>query len=118
MANIPGFARQVANTLAIFGAFDWRDVDRRNRWLKALVVVLPITWAIFYLFIQSPFLMIVIAGIGNAIFLMAIVVATWYLRAKQIDKRVADGKWFTVWLALSSIAVFAVGVLSLIDQLS
>ncbi|WP_298860323.1 Nramp family divalent metal transporter [uncultured Microbacterium sp.] len=118
MANIPGFARQVANTLAIFGAFDWRDVDRRNRWLKALVVILPITWAIFYLFIQSPFLMIVIAGIGNAIFLMAIVVATWYLRAKQIDKRVADGKWFTVWLALSSIAVFAVGVLSLIDQLS
>lgn len=118
MANIPGFGRQVANTLAIFGAFDWRDVKRRNLWLKALVVILPITWVIFYLFIQSPFLMIVIAGIGNAIFLMAVVVATWYLRAKQIDKRVADGTWFTVWLAISSVAVFAVGVLALIDQLS
>ncbi|UNK70341.1 Nramp family divalent metal transporter [Microbacterium sp. H1-D42] len=115
MANIPGFARQVANTLAIFGAFDWRDVARRGIWLKVLMVVLPIVWGIFFLFIKSPFTMIVIAGIGNAIFLMAIVVATWYLRAKQIDERVADGKWFTVWLALSSVSVFAVGALALID---
>lgn len=117
LANVPGFARQVSNTLAIFGAFDWSDLRKRNQWLRALMVILPIVWGAFYLFVQSPVLMIVIAGIGNAVYLMAIVVAVWYLNRTQTDDRVKDGKGFTFYLVISSIAVFAVGLLSLLDRL-
>ncbi len=118
LANVPGFARQVANTLSVFGAFDWSDLKARDKVTKILIVVLPIAWGTFYLFIQSPLLMIIIAGIGNAIFLMAIVVAVLYLRQTETDDRVKDGTTFTVYLMISSAAVFAVGVLSLVGALT
>jgi hypothetical protein len=117
LANVPGFARQVSNTLALFGAFNWNDLTVRNKWLRALMVLLPVVWGVFYLFVQSPVLMIVLAGIGNAIYLMAIVAAVWYLGRKQTDPRVKDGNGFTFYLVISSIAVFAVGLLSLLDLL-
>lgn len=116
LANIPGFARQVSNTLAIFGAFDWNDLEARNRWFRTLMIVLPVTWAVFYFFVQSPVQMIILAGIGNALFLIAVVVAVLYLRRTQTDPRVKDGPVFTTYLLVSSVAVFAVGLLALLDQ--
>ena len=89
----------------------------RNKWLRGLMIALPLVWGAFYLFVQSPVAMIVIAGIGNAVFLMAIVVAVWYLNRTQTDDRVKDGSVFTFYLVISSIAVFAVGLLSLLDRL-
>ncbi|TRW44801.1 Nramp family divalent metal transporter [Georgenia yuyongxinii] len=115
LANVPGFARQVSNTLAIFGAFDWNNVEVRNKWLRVLMIALPIVWGAFYLFVQSPVAMIIIAGIGNAVYLMAIVVAVWYLGRTQTDPRVKDGSTFKLYLVISSLAVFAVGLLSLLD---
>ncbi|GAA4288823.1 Nramp family divalent metal transporter [Georgenia daeguensis] len=117
LANVPGFARQISNTLSLFGAFDWSDLHARNKWLRALLIALPIVWGVFYLFVQSPVAMIVIAGIGNALFLIAIVVAVWYLSRTQTDDRVKDGSVFTLYLVISSIAVFAVGLLSLLDMM-
>lgn len=116
LANIPGFARQVSNTLAIFGAFDWRDLQTRNKWLRALMVILPVTWGVFYFFVQSPVQMIILAGIGNALFLIAIVIAVLYLRRTQTDPRIKDGRGFNSYLVISSIAVFAVGFIALLDQ--
>lgn len=118
LANAPGFARQMSNTLAVFGAFEWTDLKARDKYVRVLVVTLPIIWGAFYLFIQSPLLMIIIAGIGNAVFLMAIVVATLYLRHSETDNRVKDGTLFTVYLMISSVAVLAVGVLALIGALT
>ncbi|WP_350257251.1 Nramp family divalent metal transporter [Scrofimicrobium sp. R131] len=116
LANIPGFARQVSNTLAIFGAFQWTDLRKRNLWLRSLMVILPIIWALFYFFIQSPVQMIILAGIGNALFLLAVVVAVLYLRRTQTDPRIKDGPVFTAYLLFSSVAVFAVGLIALLDQ--
>lgn len=118
LANGPGFARQMSNTLAVFGVFDWTDTKVRDRYIRVLVIALPVIWGGFYLFIQSPLTMIIIAGIGNAIFLMAVVVATLYLRKTETDDRVKDGRVFTAYLMLSSLAVLAVGVLSLIGALT
>ncbi|GAA2184728.1 Nramp family divalent metal transporter [Brooklawnia cerclae] len=117
VANVPGFARQISNTLAIFNVFNWTDLKARNKWMKGLMVALPIIWGLFAIALKSPLAMVIVAGIGNAIFLMAIVVATLYLSYTETDKAVKDGTGFTIYLMISAVAVFAVGVLSLISTL-
>lgn len=117
LANAPGFARQVTNTLAVFGVFSWNDPQKRNRWMRALVIILPVIWGLFAIIFRAPLAAVIIAGIGNAIFLMAVVIATLYLNRTETDPRIKDRNAWHIYLWISAIAVFAVGALGLWDQL-
>lgn len=116
LANTPGFARQMTNTLAVFGAFDWNDPVSRNRWLKIFIIGLPIVWGAFAYGMQAPLAMVLIAGIINAFWLMAIVIAVVFLHRTQTDPRLRDGPLFTLYFAISAVVVFGVGVMTLLDQ--
>lgn len=113
LANAPGFARQMTHNLAIFGVLDWSNMEQRSKWMRTLVIALPIAWGVLAAFIQSPLALVTFAGISNAIYLMSIVIATMYL-SKKIDKRVRGGKLWTTYLWISAIAIFTVGALSLL----
>lgn len=117
LANAPGFARQVTNTLAVFGVFSWNDPQKRDRWMRALVIILPVIWGLFAIIFRAPLAAVIIAGIGNAIFLMAVVIATLYLNRTETDPRIKDRNAWHIYLWISAIAVFAVGALGLWDQL-
>jgi hypothetical protein len=116
IANVPSLGRQVGNVLAVFGAFDWNNRKQRDRWMRVIMIVLPIIWGLFGTVVSSPLALIVLAGILNAIFLMGVAAATIYLSHKQTDPRVKDGKAFTAMLILSAAAVFFVGVMGLVNM--
>jgi len=44
IANVPSLGRQVGNTLAVFGAFDWDNQKQRDRWMRGIMIILPIVW--------------------------------------------------------------------------
>lgn len=115
IANVPSLGRQVGNTLAVFGAFDWSNQKQRDRWMRVIMIVLPIVWGLFGTVVSSPLALVVLAGILNAVFLMGVAAATIYLSCVQTDPRVKDGKPFTVMLILSAAAIFFVGVMGLIN---
>ncbi|WP_417234983.1 Nramp family divalent metal transporter [Arthrobacter sp.] len=116
IANVPSLGRQVGNTLAVFGAFDWDNQVQRDRWMRVIMVVLPIVWGLFGTVVSSPLALVVLAGILNAVFLMGVAAATIYLSHRQTDPLVKDGKFFTVLLVLSALAIFLVGVLGLANS--
>ncbi|MBM6621788.1 Nramp family divalent metal transporter [Micrococcaceae bacterium RIT802] len=116
IANVPSLGRQVGNTLAVFGAFDWDNQVQRDRWMRVIMVVLPIVWGLFGTVVSSPLALVVLAGILNAVFLMGVAAATIYLSHRQTDPLVKDGKVFTVLLVLSALAIFLVGVLGLANM--
>ncbi|ANS78038.1 L-idonate 5-dehydrogenase [Serinicoccus hydrothermalis] len=116
IANVPSLGRQVANTLSVFGAFEWTDRVVRDRWMRAIMIILPITWGTLAVAVQSPLALVIVAGILNAVFLMGVAVATLFLSFTQTDTRVKDGSAFMVLLVISAIAIFGVGVISLVDQ--
>jgi Mn2+/Fe2+ NRAMP family transporter len=115
IANVPSLGRQVGNTLAVFGAFDWSNQKQRDRWMRVIMIVLPIVWGLFGTVVSSPLALVVLAGILNAVFLMGVAAATIYLSRVQTDPRVKDGKPFTIMLILSAAAIFFVGVMGLIN---
>jgi hypothetical protein len=116
IANVPSLGRQVANTLSVLGAFDWADMEVRDRWMRIIMVILPITWGTLAVIAQQPLALVIIAGILNALFLMGVAVATLYLSWTQTDPRVKDGSAFMVLLVISAVAIFGVGIISLLDQ--
>jgi hypothetical protein len=75
-------------------------------------VALPIRWGAAYLFIQAPVLMVQIGGVATGIFLLAVVVAVWYLRRTEVDPRLYGGGLFNAVLVISSIAIVLLGIYS------
>ncbi|WP_197415432.1 Nramp family divalent metal transporter [Mycobacterium sp. IS-1590] len=116
LANVPSLSRQVANAIAVFGVFDWKDSTSRDRWLRGLMVVQPILWGVLGVVAASPLALVILGGILNALYLVAVSIASLYLSFKETDPRIKDGRMFTVYLVISAIAIFAVGAISLYDM--
>ncbi|MHA6621569.1 Nramp family divalent metal transporter [Pseudonocardia sp. DLS-67] len=112
-AAIPSWARMYTNLLATFGVLDWQDPVARLRWIRVFTVALPLLWAVIYLTIQSPVIMVQIAGVMTGIFLIGVVWAVYWLRQNETDPRLHGGRAFAVCLAVSSVAIAMLGVYSL-----
>jgi Mn2+/Fe2+ NRAMP family transporter len=114
-AAIPSWARMYTNLLATFGVLDWQDPVARLKWIRIFTVALPLLWAVIYLTIQSPVIMVQIAGVMTGIFLVGVVWAVYWLRRNETDPRLHGGRAFAVFLAVSSAAIALLGVYSLLD---
>ncbi|MGI5346954.1 Nramp family divalent metal transporter [Streptomyces sp. CA-250714] len=111
-ASVP---RLWTNTLGLLGVIDWSDVRSRTRTIRILTWTLPLVWTCFFLWVQSPVLMVQIGGIGGGVFLLAVVVAVWRLRYTGVPKRFRGNPWLTAALVLSSIAILGVGVYGILE---
>jgi hypothetical protein len=116
-AAIPSWSRMYVNLLATMGVLDWKDRAARLRWIRIFTVALPIIWAVAYLAIQSPVIMVQIGGIMTGVFLVAVVIAVWYLRKTETDPRLYGGGAFNALLIVSSIAIGLLGVYTLLNVL-
>ncbi|WP_214404503.1 Nramp family divalent metal transporter [Pseudonocardia lacus] len=114
-AAIPSWSRMYTNLLATFGVLDWHDPVARLRWIRVFTVALPILWGVLYLTIQSPVIMVQIAGVMTGIFLVGVVWAVYWLRRNETDPRLHGGRAFAICLAVSSAAIALLGIYSLVD---
>ncbi len=103
------------NVLATLGVLDWKDPEARQRWIRGFIVVLPLLWGTAYLLISSPVIMVQIGGVATGIFLLAVVVAVWYLRQKEVDPRLYGGRAFNILLVVSSVAIGLLGLYTLLS---
>ncbi|MGA6151895.1 Nramp family divalent metal transporter [Stenotrophomonas sp. NPDC087984] len=117
IASTASVPRLWTNTLGLLGVFDWRNVKARQRVIRVLTVVLPPLWAAFYLYLQEPVLMVQAGGIAGGIFLLAVVIAVWRLRATEVDPRFRRNPVLNGALVLSSTAIGALGIYSVLDVL-
>ena len=114
-AAVPSWSRMCTNVLATLGVLDWNDAPTRLRWIRTFTVALPIIWGAAYLFIQAPVVMVQIGGVMTGIFLLAVVVAVWYLRRTEVDPRLYGGGLFSAALIVSSIAIGLLGVYTILN---
>ncbi|MCO1655314.1 Nramp family divalent metal transporter [Pseudonocardia humida] len=114
-AAIPSWSRMYTNLLATFGVLDWHDPVARLRWIRVFTVALPLLWGVLYLTIQSPVIMVQIAGVMTGIFLVAVVWAVYWLRRHETDPRLHGSRAFAICLAVSSAAIALLGLYSLAD---
>jgi manganese transport protein len=91
-------SRLYADMCGLMGLFDRRDYAARLRYRSRFVVVLTVIPVIFFLFFQSPVLMVVVGGIFQSAMLPIIGIGTIYLRHKRLPPDVAPNRFVTVSL--------------------
>lgn len=111
-ASVP---RLWTNTVSILGAFDWTNVRTRSRIIRVLTIVFPIIWALSYLIIQSPVIMVQIGGVASGVFLVAVVIAVWYLRSREVPTEFKSNHFFTVMLVFASLAIGLLGIYTVFE---
>ena len=112
VANVPSLSRQTANSLAVFGAFDWYDTAVRDRWMRILMIGLPVVWGLLGVLVGSALALVILGGILNAVYLLVVAVATLYLSFRETDPRIKDGRAFTAYLVVSAVAILAMGAVT------
>lgn len=109
-AAVPSWSRSWANAVAILGVYDWKDARRRDRWMRVFIVALPVVWLLTYLWISSPFVMILIGGVAGGVFLAAVAVAAWWLRRHEVDPSLRGGTFAAVAVGVSAVAIIGLGI--------
>lgn len=115
--SVPSHSRMYSNLLATVGVFDWKDPRARMRWVQGFSIVLPIVWGTASLLMSQPVLMVQIGGVMTGVFLLAVLVATWYLRRTETDPRLHGGAFGTGLLLLSTAAIAILGLYTMLSTL-
>ena len=117
IANVPLQARIVTNSLAVFNLFEWTDQHARDRWMRVVMIILPLGWGIIGVAISSPLALVIFGGILNAIYLIGVAISTVYLSRNQTDPLVKDGPFMSVMMWISAVTICLVGGVGLYSTL-
>ena len=96
----------------IFGQLSWIDfnnVAQRARVISVLAWLFPALWALTYLFIELPVLMILFGGAVGAAMLFLIVFAAIHMRYARERKMDSPGLFYDLAFWISCVSIFLVG---------
>lgn len=100
-----------------FGQLGWlrfEDPAARQRSFAVMAWVFPAIWAVVYLFIELPVMMILIGGFSTSILLLLVVFAAYRFRYFRLPESLRPSRFYDICLWLSIIAILGVGVYSVV----
>ncbi|HUG82054.1 MAG TPA: Nramp family divalent metal transporter [Bryobacterales bacterium] len=115
-ASTAAHCRMAADFLAMLGVFDKRNYELRIRYTRIFAVILLFVPAMYFMFLQSPVLMVKIGGVAQALMLPVIGFVTVWLRYRHMPKQVLPKGWLTLALWVSATVMAVMTGYSLIMQ--
>lgn len=108
-ATLAYWSRLFSDFSGQMGWIDFHNQDQRKKLIRWLSILLPVCWALAYLFISMPVLMIISGGIVGSALLLIIIFATLYFRYRG-RSGLKNNLIFDsfLWLSISSILLVAV----------
>ncbi len=91
-----------------FGQLGWMKFDtieERRRSIAIFSWIFPFAWCAFFLFFQSPVMMVILGGIATSVLLLLIVWVAWVYRYRELPKALTPSRLYDVffWLSVASI---------------
>ena len=113
-AGLASWTRILGDGLGQLGLYNFYDPKTRSKVIAVLAFLIPIAWALLFLFMKAPVLMVLIGGIGTSIMLMLVIYAAIHYRYWRLSKELTPGRAFDVWFWLSATVIAFVGVYGII----
>ena len=93
-----------------FGQLGWLKfdtVEERRRSIALFSWIFPFAWCAFFLFFQSPVMMVILGGIATSVLLLLIVWVAWVYRYRELPQSLTPSRLYDVffWLSVASILV-------------
>jgi hypothetical protein len=102
----------------IFGQTGWIsyfDLRQRKRTIAILAWIFPALWAILFLLVKLPVLMVTIGGASTSIMLLIVVSVAVNYKYKQQVQRISSGIIYNIIFIISSLAIFMFGLYSFME---
>ncbi|PWJ60059.1 Mn2+/Fe2+ NRAMP family transporter [Dyadobacter jejuensis] len=96
-----------------FGQIGWLPfgtVSEKKRSIALFTWILPLIWAVLYLFMKAPVLMVVLGGIATSVLLLLIVYVAYEFRYRQLPKSLWPSRFYDVFFWLSVAAILMVSL--------
>ena len=104
-AALAAWTRQYADMFGQIGLLDFFDTSQRKRCIAILAWVLPILWALVFIFIKLPVLMVISGGIAGSFLLILVVWAVLYFRYTETKTAFIPSKVYDLLLWLSALTI-------------
>jgi manganese transport protein len=112
-ATLAAWTRMYPDILGQLGWIDFSNVTQRNRLIAMLAWIIPMLWAILYLFISLPVIMILFGGAVGSVLLFLVVYAALTIHLRR-ESSMPAGWMYKVAFWISILSIFAVGVYGVI----
>ncbi len=116
-ATLAYWSRLFSDIAGQKGWINFNDTKQRKKLITLLAFVFPFLWAIAYLFIKLPVLMIISGGVVGSVLLLIIVYAAIYFRYRT-STTIKTGRLFDMLLWISIVSILTVAVYGIIQLLS
>jgi Mn2+/Fe2+ NRAMP family transporter len=110
IAALAAWTRMFSDAFAQIGLLDFRNAAQRNRLITILAFVIPLCWAVAFLFYKDPAFMVVVGGLVTVVILFIVAFAAAWFRYKELPPEFKPGKLYDAWLWLSIGAISLVGI--------
>ena len=108
-----GNARMVADGLGLFGLHAGTE-ESRERWTRYISALWPLVAVVVLLFVRAPVAMVLASGVAQAVMLPMLGFAVLYFRYRQVDRRLAPGRVWDLFLWVSCAGFAVVGTWALL----
>jgi hypothetical protein len=113
-ASLAAWTRIYSDIFGQVGWINFSDVRQRKQVIAWLAWILPAIWAITFLFINLPVVMILSGGVIGSIMLFVIIFAAWHFRY-AIPQSFTPGLFYDIALWVSILSILVVGIYGVVS---
>jgi manganese transport protein len=116
-ATLGAWTRIFPDIFGQLGWFEFNDLQKRRRVIALLSWVFPALWAMMYLYIELPVIMVLFGGLVGSFMLFIVIVGAIHFRYGR-QQFVPSGSLYTTAFWVSVIAIFLVGIYGISEVIS
>jgi hypothetical protein len=116
-ASLAFWTRLFPDIFGQLGWIDFADFKKRKKVVSILAWTFPVIWAVIYLFIELPVLMVLSGGIVGSCMLFIVVFGAYHFKMVEAQP-ISSSPFYNTAFWISMTSILAVGVYGIIQVLS
>jgi Mn2+/Fe2+ NRAMP family transporter len=116
-ASLAAWTRQYADLFGQLKFIDFYNQKAREQVIKYMALILPLSWAMLFVFIKMPVEMVMLGGIVGSFILFMVVGAVMHFRYRRTEKVFTPSKIYDLALWISALSIIIIGLYGLIKLL-
>ena len=115
LAGAAGSGRLLADALGVMGLIPRDDFPRRKKLIRVFIVVSLVLYSVAYwLFENPPKMLAITSSLIGAMMYPVVGFGVLWLRHRELDPRIAPGRWTTTWLWICAVTVAVISPLGIV----